>query len=257
MKNWRIFAKDGALLGIFMMAACAAVGLIEHPASPVRQAIVWDFPRRSLVGFLMGVTAVVLIYSPWGKQSGAFMNPAVVIGHWRLKRLTTSDAVGYAIAQFVGGAIGVAIPAMLARRWVMNPAVQYVVTVPGSYGLLAAWVGEFVIALVMMSVVLFINRIPRLAPATGVFAATLLWIYITFEAPLSGMSLNPARTFGSALFAGVWTGWWIYLTAPVVGMLCGIELHRLITREHQRLCGKLNHSRHVRCFIACNCLNRT
>jgi aquaporin Z len=107
----------------------------------------------------------------------------------------------------------------------------------------------------MISTVLAVNKRPRLAPFTGFVAAGLVFLYITFEAPLSGMSLNPARTLGSAIVANIWTGWWIYLTAPVLGMLAGIELHRLFGREHQRLCGKLSHSRHISCFIQCNCLD--
>ncbi len=257
MKNWRIYAIDGALLGIFMISACVSVAIVEHPSSVIRHAIESGFVRRAIVGLMIGLTAVCLIYSGWGKRSGAFMNPAVTLSHLRLGRLTRWDAAGYVAAQFIGASLGVALSAILLGPWVREPAVNYVATVPGIYGLLVAWLGEFVIALIMISVVMGANRTPRLAPWTGLFAAALVAIYITFEAPLSGMSLNPARTFGSAIFAQLWTGWWIYLTAPILGMLAGIELHLLLTSEHQRLCGKLNHSRHVPCFITCNCLNRS
>ena len=71
-------------------------------------------------------------------------------------------------------------------------------------------------------------------------------------ANVTRLAANPARTFGSSVVANLWTGWWIYLTAPVAGMLAGIELHRLLTHEHQRLCGKLVQSRSVACFIRCN-----
>lgn len=257
MRNWRIYAIDGALLGIFMISACATVAIVEHPTSPVRQAINSSFFRRAIIGLMMGITAVYLIYSGWGKRSGAFMNPAVTLSHLRLGRLNWLDATGYIVAQFIGGVFGVAVASSFLGPWVRNPSVNYVVTVPGMYGLAAAWVGEFTIALIMISVVMAANKIPRLAPLTGFFAAGLVAIYITFEAPISGMSLNPARTFSSAIFADLWTGWWIYLSAPIFGMLAGIELHLLLTREHQRLCGKLTHSRRVPCFITCNCLNRS
>jgi len=78
-------------------------------------------------------------------------------------------------------------------------------------------------------------------------------IYITFEAPISGMSLNPARTFSSAIHAGEWMGWWIYFTAPIAGMFTGIELHRVLGSHRQALCGKLNHS-DANCHIRCNCI---
>src|SRR5262249_9389127 len=104
------------------------------------------------------------------------------------------------------------------------------------------------------SVVMASNKLPRLAPFTGCLAAALIAIYITLESPISGMSLNPARSFGSAVFAKTLSTIWIYFTAPVAGMFAGIELHRALTREHHRLCGKWTHSRRVRCFIQCDCL---
>jgi aquaporin Z len=253
--NWRIYAMDGALLGVFMISACVSCAIVEHPSSPVRQAISSDLLRRMLIGIAMGLTAICLIYSRWGRRSGAFMNPAMVISFVRLGRLNAIDAAGYIVAQFVGAAAGVIVSSALLGMWVRNPSVNYVVTVPGSYGLAAAWVGEFLIAALMIGMVMAVNKVPKLAPYTGCFAAALVALYITFEAPLSGMSLNPARTFGSAVVANVWTGWWIYLTAPVVGMCFGIELHRRFTANHVRLCGKLNHSRQVACFVRCHCID--
>jgi aquaporin Z len=73
--------------------------------------------------------------------------------------------------------------------------------------------------------VLAANASARLMRWTGVCAGFLVAIYIAFEAPLSGMSLNPARSVASALPSGVWRGIWIYLTAPPIGMLLAAELH--------------------------------
>ena len=255
--NWRIYAIDGALLGIFMISACVSCAVVEYPSSPLRLAISSELLRRMLIGLAMGLTAVCLIYSPWGKRSGAFMNPAMVISYVRLGRLKAIDAAGYIVGQFLGAAAGVVLSSLILGMWVRDPAVNYVVTVPGSQGLLAAWIGEFAIAAVMIGVVMGVNKVPRLAPYTGCFAAGLVALYITFEAPLSGMSLNPARTFGSAIVASAWTGWWIYLTAPVLGMFFGIEVHRRLTSGHHRLCGKLNHSGSVACFIRCQCTEGT
>jgi aquaporin Z len=252
--SWRVYAIDGMLLGLFMVSACTLGVVIEHPASPLRRLLQSDALRRGLFGLCMALTAVCLIYSRWGRRSGALMNPAMVVGFLRLGRLRPADAIGFTVAQLIGSSLGVLIVALLLGRLVSDPSVNYVATVPGTFGLLIAWLAEFLIALVMMSVVMAVNKQPRLAPFTGWFAAALVFLYITFEAPISGMSLNPARTFGSAVVGNVWIGWWIYLTAPVLGMLGGIELHRLVDRGHQRLCGKLNHSGGSGCFIRCNCV---
>jgi aquaporin Z len=254
--NLRVYAMDGALLGVFMVSACASVALIEHPVSPVRQALDSELLRRALVGIAMGITALLLIASPWGRRSGALMNPAMTLAFFRLGKLGLRDALGYAGAQFAGGALGVALSALVLGSIVRHPSVNFVVTEPGRLGAGAAWIGEFGIAFVMLVVVTTVNRFPRLAPRTGWFAAALVASFITFEAPLSGMSLNPARTFASAVVASSWRGFWIYVTAPCAGVLVAVELLRALDRRRRDPCGKLNHSTRSDCFLKCHCLDK-
>ena len=108
-------------------------------------------------------------------------------------------------------------------------------------------------ALVMMTTVLSVNRFPRLAPYTGLFAAALVALYITFEAPLSGMSLNPARTLASALSARMWTSRWVYFTAPPLGMLAAVEVQHRLSRRPHRLCGKWSHAAEDPSVFECDC----
>lgn len=252
----RIYAIDGALLGLFMLSACANVVLLEHPASPVRQAIASALLRRILIGLAMGLTAAGLIYSRWGKRSGAFMNPALVLCFVRLGKLSAADAAGYIAAQFVGSTGGVLLATLLLPGLVSNPAVNYVATTP-SAGAGPAFLTEFCLAFVLLNVVMTVNRSPGLAPYTGACAAVLVALFISVAAPISGMSINPARTFGSALWAHLWSGFWIYLSAPLLGMLAGVELQRRLTVRHERLCGKLSHDETVTCFVRCDCLKET
>jgi len=252
--HWQVYAIEGALLGTFMVSACFFTALLEHPGSPVRNAIASDMLRRALIGVAMGLTAVGLIYSPWGKRSGAHMNPAMTLSFLRLGRIAPMDAAFYIVSQFTGAAIGVALMSVALRAWVSDPSVNYAVTAPGRHGTGVAWIAEFVIAFLMLTMVLTANRQPRLRALTGCFAGCLVATYITFEAPLSGMSINPARTFGSAINANLWTAYWVYLTAPVAGMLAAIEASRLSGASKQQLCGKLTHSHTTHCFIKCNCI---
>ena len=251
--NWRLYAIEAALIGAFMVSACLFVILIEHPASPLRRAVESPLVRRSLIGLAMGATAVALIYSPWGKRSGALMNPAMTLSVLRMGKLSRGDALGYAAGQFIGAAAGVGVMTAVGRMYVGHPSVRYVATLPGG-GLAAAWIAEFLIAFLLVTIIFNANRVPRLARSTGLFAGALVAAYITLEAPISGMSMNPARTFGSALWANLWTGWWVYFTAPTLGMLAATELHRRVAIRPDRLCARLTHSTRIPCILRCNCL---
>jgi len=92
------------------------------------------------------------------------------------------------------------------------------------------------------------NR-PSIARWTGVCAGLLVALYITLESPISGMSMNPARTFGSAFVGRTWTGWWIYFTAPPLGMLAAAELYRHWRGARGLFCAKLHHPAGVRCIF--------
>ncbi len=242
------YALDGALLGIFMIAACAFCVILEHAGSPVRVAIESAFLRRALMGLAMGLTAVALIESAWGRRSGAHMNPAVTLAFLRLGKVRGVDATGLVIAQFVGASLGVAVARLALGSTIAAAEVSFVVTRPGS-SIGAAFAGEVAISFLMMSAVLAASSSPRLAPMTPWIAGALVACWITVEAPLSGMSMNPARTFGSALHAGVWTSAWIYFTAPPLGMLLAAELRARSSVRARAACAKLRHCARSRCIF--------
>ncbi|MEM9163515.1 MAG: aquaporin, partial [Cyanobacteria bacterium P01_F01_bin.4] len=89
---------------------------------------------------------------------------------------------------------------------------------------------------------------------TGIFAGILVATFITFEAPLSGMSINPARTFASALPAQEWNGFWIYYLAPPLAMLLATEVYLNVTKRNPRkLCGKLCPNMETPCICTTCC----
>ena len=102
-----------------------------------------------------------------------------------------------------------------------------------------------------MLTVLIASNNHKLGRFTGLFAGALVATYITIEAPFSGMSMNPARTFGSALPAQVWTALWVYFTAPVLGMLLAAESYLRLTGSHEVFCAKLHHHNDKRCIFRC------
>jgi aquaporin Z len=248
-QHWPEYIIEAWALGMFMISAALFTALLEHPSLPVHQAIPSAFARRALIGLAMGLTAIALIYSPWGQRSGAHMNPATTLTFLHVRKIMPWDATFYITAQFIGGVGGVLLAKFLLRGIIAHPSVSYVTTVPGPAGAGVAFVAEAVIACGMMLMVLFVTNTPKLARFTGLFAGALVFLYITFEAPLSGMSMNPARTFASALPSGIWTDGWIYFTAPVLGMMLAAPLHGVIISHPPRACPKLHHGAHQRCIF--------
>lgn len=248
-KHWPEYLMEAAELGLFMISACGFGVLLEHPNSPVRQALPDPFVRRLLMGVAMGLTAIGIIYSPWGKQSGAHFNPAVTLTFLRLGKVQRVDAIFYILAQFIGGIAGVLLPAIIFDEWLANSAVNYVVTVPGSNGPLVAFAAEVVMTFILMTVVLRVSNNSRIASLTGLCAGMLVATYIIFEAPLSGMSMNPARTFGSAFPAQVWTALWVYFTAPLIGMFAAAQVFVTTKSPAAVACAKLHHQNTKRCIF--------
>lgn len=248
---------EGAELAIFMISACLFVALLEHPSSPIRQALPHPFLRRVLMGLAMGTTAVAIIFSPLGKRSGGHFNPAVTLTFWRLRKVESADAAAYIGSQFVGGAVGVAVAVLLlGNLTIAHPSVNYAATLPGKWGAIPAFLSEVVISFILMSVVLGVSSHPRLGRFTGVFAGCLVATFITFEAPISGMSMNPARTLGSATGAGVFQSLWIYFTAPPLGMLLAAEARARVAGVREILCAKLHHANDQRCIFQCGYASR-
>src|SRR5438128_7239475 len=162
-KHWPEYLMEAAGLGIFMVSASVFTILLYHPASPALQVLPEEFPRRVLMGMSMGLTAISIIYSPWGKQSGAHLNPAVTLTFFRLGKVAPWDAVSYIIAQFAGGVVGVALVAAVMGNLLAHPAVNYVATLPGAGGTGAAFLGEAVISLILMSVFLVVSNTQQIA----------------------------------------------------------------------------------------------
>jgi aquaporin Z len=251
-EHWPEYLMEGAELGLFMISACAFTVLLYHPASVVAQNIHSEILRRMLMGVAMGSTAIAIIFSPLGKRSGGHFNPSVTLTFFRLGKIKAWDAAFYALFQFAGAVAGVLIASVMLGQLVSHMSVNYAATVPGQAGVMAAFGAELAITFILMTVILNVSNTRRLSRWTGLFAGLLVATYITIEAPISGMSMNPARTVGSAFGAHVWTSLWIYFTAPPLGMLLAAEVFRRIKAGRAVACAKLHHHNNQRCIFRCN-----
>jgi aquaporin Z len=162
-----------------------------------------------------------------------------------LGKVAGYDAIFYIASQFLGGLAGV-----MAGSLIAGPAlaqVNYVATAPGPDGAWIAFAAEFGISCLMMSAVLRVSNSRRWSRYTPMLAGCLVAVFITFESPLSGMSMNPARTFASAAPSGIWTAFWVYLIAPPLAMLAAARLY-----SGRVFCAKFHHHNSQRCIFRCN-----
>jgi aquaporin Z len=245
-QHWPEYLIEAAGLAVFMISASVFAVLLYHPLSPIVAALP-ELIRRALIGCAMGLTAIAIIYSPWGKQSGAHLNPAVTLTFFRLGKVAPWDAVFYAVAQFIGGTAGIAISSAPLHRYLAHPSVNFVATIPGPRGAAPAFWGEFLISFLLMALVLGISNTSRFARYTGLCAGFCVALFIFIESPLSGMSMNPARSFASALPLGLWMPLWIYFLAPPFGMLLAAEIHSRFRKTSA--CAKLHHENTQRCIF--------
>jgi aquaporin Z len=226
-RHWPEYAIEGWALGMFMISASVATVLLYDPRAPTFGLIENEFWKRALMALAMAGTAAAIIYSPWGKRSGAHMNPAFTLSFWVLGKINTVDAVYYGLFQFVGGLCGSLLSYVLTGGLLADPQANWAVTVPGPQGVAAALFSELIIAFILMFVVaVMLNS--KFDQLIGIVAGGLIFLYVLYESPYSGFGMNPARSFSSALPANTWTAFWVYLIAPPTGMLTAVFVHSYV-----------------------------
>lgn len=174
------------------------------------------------VALTFGLIVLAMIHS-LGDISGAHLNPAVTLGFFVAGRISAGLVVLFAASQFVGAVVASLMlhllfpaSATLGRTAPSGPAVQ-------------SFVLEVVITLILMFVILSVSSGPR---ERGITAGLVVGGYITlaalFAGPISGASMNPARSAGPALVSGDFTSLWIYLTAPLLGAALAVPFWRFL-----------------------------
>lgn len=247
--HWPEYGAELLGTAFLVFAGLSAVVLDFGAGSPIAPLIPSHSLRLLLTGLLFAGSGSLVAISPLGKLSGAHINPAVSLAFWLHGKLPTLDLVGYVLGQLAGGALGAAL---LAAVWGARAAsVRDGMTLPGpTYPLWVAFVAEVALTgLLVLAIFLFVSdsRLMRWTPLmTWLLVATMVWQ----EAPISGTSLNPARSLGPALVAAYWAHQWLYVVAPPLGAALAVGAFRLIgvARADGRdvLTGKLFHTAHYR-----------
>ncbi len=181
------------------------------------------------VGLVFGLIVMAMVYAT-GHLSGAHVNPAVTIAFTLTRHFPARDAVAYIAAQ-LAGAIAAAL--VLLAIWPDQPA-QLGATVP-SVAAGSAFVYEAILTAALMFVIMAVATDTRaVGPAAAIAIGGTVGLDAIMGGPVTGASMNPARSLGPALTAGQWTDFWVYLAGPILGATVGALAYQLVRGHHQR-----------------------
>ena len=176
------------------------------------------------VGLVFGLIITVMIYA-FGHISGAHFNPAVTLGFVLVRHFPVKRLAGYWLAQCSG-----ALLAAGCLRLLFGPVANVGATLPMGSG--GAWQSFGLEALLTFFLMLVIMAMATDTRAVGQAAALAIGSTVALEAlfagPISGASMNPARSLAPALISGTWTAQWVYVLAPFLGAVIGALLYRLL-----------------------------
>lgn len=175
------------------------------------------------VALVFGLVIMAMVYAI-GHLSGAHMNPAVTIAFTLARHFPLRDALAYIPAQLLGAT---AAAGLLYAAWTDKPA-QLGATVP-TVGNGQALLYELVLTALLMFVIMAVATDTRAVGASAALAiGGVIGLDALFGGPVTGASMNPARSFGPALVAGEWSDFWVYAIAPPVGAIVGALLYQFV-----------------------------
>jgi aquaporin Z len=210
---------------ILVCAGVSVVIFMFGHGSPMLQAIPGNGTRLFLTGALFGSVGALVAVSPLGRISGAHLNPAVTLAFWLEGKLAWRDALLYVLAQFAGALAG-ALPLLAWGR--MGRSIAFGATEPGQGILIwTALLGEIGVTFLLILTIFVTAAHPRTRNFTPLTMPVLFSVLVWLEAPISGTSANPARSFGPALVAGTFAHQWIYYLGPSLGAVLAVALIRL------------------------------
>jgi len=178
------------------------------------------------VALVFGLVIMVMVYAT-GHLSGAHINPAVTIAFTLTRHFPAREAAGYVAAQCLGAAVAALL---LAALWTGEPA-NLGATVP-TVGTGTALVYEGVLTAFLMFVIVAVATDTRAVGAAAAIAiGGTVGLDALFGGPVTGASMNPARSFGPALASGEWNDFWIYVIGPLAGAAIGALAYQLVREE--------------------------
>jgi len=243
-RHWPEYAIEGGFLFAFVLAAGVVSAWLQAtgPGAPV--------VHRLLSGLVIGGLLMAMIYSPWGRRSGAHMNPAITLAYLRLGKVGRWDGLFYILAQAVGGFAAV----LLLQGGALLPPATSPASLAATLGPSNAWLAfatQFVLSTVAMLLILFTTNHASFFRWTGVVVGLLVMLVVACVSPLAGFGMNAAQLLAVDASSELGLLRWLNLLPPLLGMQVAIEVYRLFTGRSQVLCAKLAHNTRGRCIFRC------
>ena len=244
--HWPEYGAELLGTAFLVFVGLSAVVFDFSPGLPLVHLLPDASARRLLTGLIFAGSGSLVAISPFGKLSGAHINPSVSLAFWAHGKLHALDLLGYIVGQFIGASIGETALALVWGPYLKS--VQYGMTLPGAgYPLWIVFLAEMALTLLLVLLIFTFVSSHRLMHWTPLMVWLLVATMVWLEAPISGTSLNPARSFGPALLAWFWHDQWLYYIAPPLGALLAVGLFRVLAAgERDVLTGKLFHVSHYR-----------
>lgn len=176
-----------------------------------------------------GLVVMAMIYT-FGDVSGAHLNPAVTLGFWLSRRLP-----GRCVAPYVGSQLAGAFTASLTLLLMFGNRASLGATIPAG----SAWQSfslEVVLTAILMIVILNVSTGPReIGVMAGIAIGGIIGLEAMFAGPISGASMNPARSLAPAIVSGNLHAWWVYVAAPILGAGIAVPLWRIVRPDDNRM----------------------
>lgn len=174
------------------------------------------------IAIVFGLAVMAMIHAV-GDISGAHLNPAVTIGMAAAGRLPCGHVIPYVATQ-----LGGAFAASGLLRLLFPHHASLGATVPAG-DFWQSFVLEGVLTFILMVVILRVSSGPKeRGILAGITVGAVIGLEAMFAGPISGASMNPARSLAPAVVSGEFAGLWVYLTAPIAGAIAGVSCQRLL-----------------------------
>ncbi len=175
------------------------------------------------IGLVFGLIIMVMVYAT-GHLSGAHINPAVTVAFTMTRHFPPREAIAYIAAQLAGAVVAALL---LLAVWPDQPADLGATVASVSVG--SALIYEIVLTAFLMFVIMAVATDTRAVGAAAAIAiGATVGLDAIFGGPVTGASMNPARSFGPSLISGEWTDFWVYLAGPLVGGALGAFAYQLV-----------------------------